>query len=73
MIISGIPRRMTSDKCFNKESVNLIINLAYLYKIDNLKNEMTESTSLVLANMNKLLDADAFYSYCRCSPWCCAG
>ena len=36
LIISGIPNRMTSPKCFNKDTVNLIINLAYLYKIDNI-------------------------------------
>lgn len=36
LIISGIPNRMTSDKCFNKETIELIIDLAYLYKIDNL-------------------------------------
>ena len=36
LIISGIPNRMTSDKCFNKETVELIIDLAYLYKIDNI-------------------------------------
>ena len=36
LIISGIPNRMTSDKCFNKDTVELIIDLAYLYKIDNL-------------------------------------
>ena len=29
LIISGIPRRMTSEKCFNKESVNLIVSLAF--------------------------------------------
>ena len=36
LIISGIPNRMTSPKCFNKENVELIIYLAYIYKIDNL-------------------------------------
>ena len=36
LIISGIPNRMTNPKCFNKETVDLIIYLAYIYKIDNL-------------------------------------
>lgn len=36
LIISGIPNRMTNPKCFNKDTVNLIIDLAYLYKIDNI-------------------------------------
>ena len=36
LIISGIPNRMTSPKCFNKDAVELIIYLAYIYKIDNL-------------------------------------
>ena len=36
LIISGIPNRMTSPKCFNKETVDLIVYLAYIYKIDNL-------------------------------------
>ena len=36
LIISGIPNRMTNPKCFNKETIDLIIYLAYIYKIDNL-------------------------------------
>jgi len=36
LIISGIPNRMTSSKCFNNETVDLIVSLAYIYKIDNL-------------------------------------
>ena len=36
LIVSGIPNRMTNPKCFNKETVDLIIYLAYIYKIDNL-------------------------------------
>lgn len=36
LIISGIPNRMTSDKCFNKDTILLITYLAYLYKIDNI-------------------------------------
>ena len=36
LIISGIPNRMTSSKCFNSEVVDLIVDLAYIYKIDNL-------------------------------------
>ena len=36
LIVSGIPNRLTSDKCFSKDVIELIIDLAYLYKIDNL-------------------------------------
>jgi len=36
LIVSGIPNRMTSPKCFNKDTVELIVDLAYLYKINNL-------------------------------------
>ncbi len=36
LIVSGIPARMTSSKCFNSETVDLIVSLAYIYKIDNL-------------------------------------
>jgi len=36
LLISSIPKRLVSDKCFTNEVKELIINLAYIYKIDNL-------------------------------------
>lgn len=62
LIISGIPRRMTSDKCFNKESVNLIINLAYLYKIDNLNMQGLVRNSI---NEKGLIDSKELRNLCR--------
>ena len=62
LIISGIPRRMTSDKCFNKESINLIINLAYLYKIDNLNMQGLVRNSI---NEKGMIDGKELRSLCR--------
>lgn len=62
LIISGIPRRMTSDKCFNKESVNLIINLAYLYKIDNLNMQGIVRNSI---NEKGMIDSRELRNLCR--------
>ena len=62
LIISGIPRRMTCDKCFNKESVNLIINLAYLYKIDNLNMQGLVRNSI---NEKGMIDCKELRNLCR--------
>jgi len=62
LIISGIPRRMTCDKCFNKESVNLIINLAYLYKIDNLNMQGLVRNSI---NEKGMIDGKELRNLCR--------
>ena len=62
LIISGIPRRMTSDKCFNKDSVNLIINLAYLYKIDNLNMQGLVRNAI---NEKGLIDTKELRNLCR--------
>ena len=62
LIISAIPRRMTSDKCFNKESVNLIINLAYLYKIDNLNMQGLVRNSI---NEKGMIDGKELRNLCR--------
>lgn len=35
LIINSIPKNLYTEKCFNKDVINLIINLSYLYKIDN--------------------------------------
>lgn len=62
LIISGIPRRMTCDKCFNKESVNLIIQLAYLYKIDNLNMQGLVRNSI---NERGMIDGKELRNLCR--------
>ena len=36
LLIDSIPKRLISDRCFNDDIKELIINLAYIYKIDNL-------------------------------------
>ena len=62
LIISGIPNRMTSDKCFNKEIVDLIINLAYIYKIDNLNMQGLVRNSI---NERGLVDKEELRESCR--------
>lgn len=62
LIISAIPRRMTSDKCFNKETVNLIINLAYLYKIDNLNMQGLVRNAI---NEKGMIDGKELRNLCR--------
>ena len=62
LIISGIPNRMTSPKCFNKETVDLIINLAYIYKIDNLNMQGLVRNSI---NERGMIDKDELRSACR--------
>ena len=36
LLINSIPKRLISDRCFTDEVKELILNLAYIYKIDNL-------------------------------------
>ena len=62
LIISGIPNRMTSAKCFNKETIDLIINLAYIYKIDNLNMQSLVRNSI---NERGLVDKDELRNSCR--------
>lgn len=62
LIISGIPNRMTSPKCFNKESVDLIIYLAYIYKIDNINMQGLVRNSI---NERGLIDKELLKSSCR--------
>ena len=62
LIISGIPNRMTSPKCFNKEAIELIIDLAYLYKIDNLNMQGLVRNSI---NERGLIDQNALKESCR--------
>ena len=46
LLISSIPKRLISDKCFNDETRELIINLSYIYKIDNLNMQGLVRNSL---------------------------
>ena len=62
LIISGIPSRMVSDKCFNKEIIDLIINLAYIYKIDNLNMQGLVRNSI---NERGMIDKDELRNACR--------
>ena len=36
LLINSIPKRMVNDKCFTSDTKELILNLSYIYKIDNL-------------------------------------
>lgn len=36
LLVDSIPKRLVHEKCFNDETKELIINLSYIYKIDNL-------------------------------------
>ena len=62
LIISGIPNRMTSPKCFNKEAIELIINLAYLYKIDNLNMQGLVRNAI---NERGIIDKEELKEACR--------
>ena len=46
LLISSIPKRLVSDKCFNEETKKLILNLAYIYKIDNMNMQGLVRNSL---------------------------
>ena len=46
LLISSIPKRLVSDKCFNEEMKKLILNLAYIYKIDNMNMQGLVRNSL---------------------------
>ena len=62
LIISGIPNRMTSPKCFNKEAIELITELAYLYKIDNLNMQGLVRNAI---NERGMIDANSLKDACR--------
>ncbi len=62
LIISAIPNRMTSPKCFNKETTELIIELAYLYKIDNLNMQGIVRNAI---NEKGLIDKEELKNSCR--------
>ena len=46
LLISSIPKRLISDKCFTEEVKELIINLSYIYKIDNMNMQGLVRSSL---------------------------
>ena len=46
LLISSIPKRLVSDKCFSEETKKLILNLAYIYKIDNMNMQGLVRNSL---------------------------
>lgn len=46
LLISSIPKRLVSDKCFTDETKELIINLSYIYKIDNMNMQGLVRSSL---------------------------
>ena len=46
LLISSIPKRLVHEKCFNEEAKELILNLAYIYKIDNLNMQGLVRNSL---------------------------
>ena len=46
LLISSIPKRLVSDKCFSEEMKKLILNLAYIYKIDNMNMQGLVRNSL---------------------------
>ena len=62
LIISGIPNRLTSNKCFNKETVELIVDLAYLYKIDNMNMQGLVRNAI---NEKGMIDKEELKNSCR--------
>ena len=62
LIINSIPSRMVNAKCFNKETTDLIINLAYIYKIDNLNMQGLVRNSI---NERGMIDKDELRNACR--------
>lgn len=46
LLINSIPKRLVSDKCFTEEIKELIINLSYIYKIDNMAMQGLVRSSL---------------------------
>ena len=62
LIISGIPKYMVNSRCFNKESMDLIIYLSYLYKIDNLNMQGLVRNSI---NEKGMIDSMELRKLCR--------
>lgn len=62
LLISSIPKRLISPKCFTDEVKELITNLAYIYKIDNLNMQGLVRNSL---NERGLIDRNDLKTNCR--------
>ncbi len=62
LIISGIPRELVSERCFTKDIKDLIIYLAYIYKIDNINMQGLVRNSL---NEKGLIDTTELRNLCR--------
>jgi len=62
LLINSIPKRYINDKCFNDEVKELIINLAYIYKIDNLNMQGLVRNSL---NERGLIDKNELRKMAR--------
>ena len=62
LIISGIPKHLVNERCFSEEVMDLIINLAYLYKIDNLNMQGLVRNAL---NERGMIDKNELSKACR--------
>ena len=62
LLISSIPKRLVSSKCFTEDIKELITNLAYIYKIDNLNMQGLVRNSL---NERGLIDKTELKNSCR--------
>ncbi|MBR3049336.1 MAG: DnaD domain protein [Bacilli bacterium] len=62
MLISSIPKSMISDKCFNKDTKELINNLSFVYGLDTLTMQGLVRDSI---NEKGLIDKVALRKSCR--------
>ena len=62
LLIDSIPKRLVNDKCFTDEIKELIINLSYIYKIDNINMQGLVKNSL---NEKGLIDKTELRKSCR--------
>ena len=62
LLIESIPKILINDRCFNEEIKELIINLAYIYKIDNLNMQGLVRNSL---NERGLVEKEELRKLCR--------
>lgn len=62
LLISSIPSRMISDRCFNEEIKSLINSLSYVYHIDNLNMQGMVRNSI---NEKGMIDKNELRKSCR--------
>lgn len=62
LLVSSIPKRLVNEKCFNDEIKELILNLSYIYKIDNLNMQGLVRNSL---NERGMIDKIELRKSCR--------